>query len=66
MSSHYEGATADPLVKAFSIDTPEQGRLDLWPAYLGRFARAAGAPEEQDGNNPRLEMLKGAFGVIPG
>lgn len=66
MCSHYEGATADQLVRAFGVDTPEQGRLDLWSAYLGRFARAAGAPEEQDGNNPRLEILKGVFGLIAG
>lgn len=66
MCSHYEGATADQLGRAFGVDAPEQGTLDLWPGYLGSFVRAVGVPEEQDGNNPRLEILRGSFGLIPG
>lgn len=66
MCSHYEGATAGQLARAFSVVPPEQGTLDLWPGYLGSFVRNADMAEEQDEVKPRLEILKGTFGLIPG
>lgn len=66
MCSHYEGATADQLARAFGVVPLEQGSLDLWPGYLGDFVRNADMAEEQDEVKPRLEILKGSFGLIPG
>lgn len=66
MCGHYEGATADQLARAFNVVPPEQGTLDLWPGYLGNFVRNADMAEEQDEVKPRLEILKGTFGLIPG
>lgn len=63
MCSHYEAPTTVQLEQAFGIEPFEQGKLDLWPGYAGPFLRsreASGDPDEAP-----IELLQGAFGLIP-
>lgn len=66
MCSHYEAPSNAQLVSAFGIEPFEQGRLDLWPTYVGPFLRRPGIDEGQDEPGPSLEALSGSFGLIPG
>jgi len=64
MCSHYEAPSRAQLVKAFGVEPFEQGRLDLWPTYIGPFIRRPTG--EQDEPGPALELIEGSFGLIPG
>jgi len=66
MCSHYEAPSHPQIMKAFGVEGPEQGRLDLWPTYMGPFLRRPERDEGQDEPGPALEMLSGSFGLIPG
>ncbi|EJM94751.1 SOS response-associated peptidase [Pseudomonas sp. GM67] len=64
MCSHYEAPTATQLEQAFAAAPYEQGKLDLWPGYMGPFLRNRDEPIEPD--ESQLEVLVGSFGLIPG
>lgn len=66
MCSHYEAPTRVQLLDAFGTDSNVQGRLDLWPTYLGPFLRRCAPSEDLDEPAPDLELLTGSFGLIPG
>lgn len=66
MCSHYEAPSHPQIMKAFGVEGPEQGRLDLWPTYMGPFLRRPKTEEAQDEPGPALEVLSGSFGLIPG
>lgn len=65
MCSHYEAPTPGQLAAAFGIDNDQQGKLDLWPGYIGPFLRPLGSFDDESGERPGLEVLAGAFGLIP-
>jgi putative SOS response-associated peptidase YedK len=63
MCSHYEAPAPQLVAETFGIDLYEQGKLDLWPGYIGPFIRRA---EHFDVESPAvLEALPGSFGLIP-
>lgn len=64
MCSHYEAPTQTQLEQAFGVEPFEQGKLDLWPGYLGPFLRNKADQGEPD-ESP-VELLQGLFGLIPG
>jgi len=66
MCSHYEAATQKQLALAFGIEIDEQGKLDLWPGYLGPFIRRPQHADPGDEASPDLEVLPGSFGLILG
>ncbi|WP_434676738.1 SOS response-associated peptidase [Pseudomonas sp. D3-10] len=66
MCSHYEPPTPSKLAQAFGVELYRQGQLDLWPGYLGPFVRRPANGNVQDEETPSLEVLTGAFGLIPG
>jgi putative SOS response-associated peptidase YedK len=66
MCSHYEAPTLYELASAFGIEGESQGKLDLWPGYLGPFLRRPDRDDDQDEPMPALEVVTGSFGLIPG
>lgn len=63
MCSHYEAPSPLRVAETFGIEPFEQGKLDLYPGYSGPFIRRA---ERFDDESPApLEVLQGAFGLIP-
>jgi len=66
MCSHYEAPTPSQLADAFGIEVDPQGKLDLWPGYIGPFLRRSEHEFGEDGEGAPLELLSGSFGLIPG
>lgn len=63
MCSHYEAPAPQLVAETFGIDLYERGKLDLWPGYIAPFIRRA---EQVDDESPApVEVLSGAFGLIP-
>ncbi len=63
MCSHYEAPTPRQLAATFGLGSEsDQGKLDLWPGYVGPFLRRA---ELNDEDSRPIELLTGAFGLIP-
>jgi putative SOS response-associated peptidase YedK len=62
MCSHYEAPTPTQLAATFGLGSSDQGKLDLWPGYVGPFLRRA---ELSDEDSRPVELLTGAFGLIP-
>ena len=65
MCSHYEAPTPNQLAAAFGIEDDQQGKLDLWPGYIGPFLRRVAEGVEQEGERVGLDLLSGSFGLIP-
>lgn len=65
MCSHYEAPTPSQLAAAFGINNDHQGKLDLWPGYMGPFLRPLASLDDEIGERPGLEVLAGTFGLIP-
>lgn len=65
MCSHYEAPTPEQLSQAFGVEPFEQGKLDLWPGYIGPLLRRPAHVDEQDEASPAVEVLTGSFGLIP-
>lgn len=63
MCSHYEAPAPQLVAETFGIDLYEQGKLDLWPGYIGPFIRRAVHVDEE--SPAMLEALPGSFGLIP-
>ncbi|EKT4473260.1 SOS response-associated peptidase [Pseudomonas putida] len=63
MCSHYEAPSPSRLAATFGFEVGgEQGKLDLWPGYVGPFLRRAAL---SDVETRPIELLDGAFGLIP-
>lgn len=65
MCSHYEALTPEQLAQTFGVEPYEQGKLDLWPGYIGPFLRTPVNVDAQEDAAPELEVLQGSFGLIP-
>lgn len=65
MCSHYEAPAPQLVVDMFGIDPYEQGKLDLWPGYIGPFIRRTEHVDLDAEPNAPLEVLSGSFGLIP-
>lgn len=65
MCSHYEAPSPEQLSQAFGVEPYEQGKLDLWPGYIGPFIRRLAHADAHDEAGPALEALTGSFGLIP-
>ncbi|MCQ3028915.1 SOS response-associated peptidase [Pseudomonas tremae] len=65
MCSHYEAPTPHQVADAFGVALFDQGRLDLWPAYIGPFLRHPDGRAEDDESPAAMEVLTGSFGLIP-
>ncbi|WP_047229197.1 SOS response-associated peptidase [Pseudomonas brassicacearum] len=65
MCSHYEAPTPQLVAHTFGIDPYEQGKLDLWPGYIGPFVRRAEQVDHDGAVQTPVEALSGSFGLIP-
>ncbi|WP_195843823.1 SOS response-associated peptidase family protein, partial [Pseudomonas syringae] len=65
MCSHYEAPTPHQVADAFGVALFDQGRLDLWPAYIGPFLRHPDGRAEDDESPAAMEVMTGSFGLIP-
>lgn len=65
MCSHYEAPMPQLVADTFGIDTFDQGKLDLWPGYIGPFVRSAEHADHDVGAKVSVEALTGSFGLIP-
>lgn len=65
MCSHYEAPPPQKVADTFGITVYEQGKLDLWPSYLGPFLRRKQQPINDSGAAEGPEVLMGSFGLIP-
>jgi putative SOS response-associated peptidase YedK len=65
MCSHYKAPAPQRVAGTFGIEPYEQGKLNLWPGYVGPFIRHA-EHVDLDAEWPALnEVLAGSFGLIP-
>ncbi|WP_421556705.1 SOS response-associated peptidase [Pseudomonas kitaguniensis] len=65
MCSHYEAPAPHLVAEAFGVESYEQGKLDLYPGYIGPFIRRA-EHVDLDAESPApVEALSGSFGLIP-
>ncbi|RMV89198.1 hypothetical protein ALP02_200168 [Pseudomonas coronafaciens pv. garcae] len=48
MCSHYEAPSPHLVAEAFGVAPFEQGRLDLWPGYIGPFLRSLDGRAEDE------------------
>ncbi|RMM26513.1 Orf14 [Pseudomonas syringae pv. pisi] len=65
MCSHYEAPTPHQVAEAFGVALFDQGRLDLWPGYIGPFLRRPDGRAEDDESTAAMEVLTGSIGLIP-
>ncbi|WP_116886670.1 SOS response-associated peptidase, partial [Pseudomonas syringae] len=65
MCSHYEAASPHQVAEAFGVEPFDQGRLDLWPSYIGPFLRSPDGLAEESESPAAMEVLTGSFGLIP-
>lgn len=63
MCSHYEAPVPQRVAETFGIDLYDQGKLDLWPGYIGPFIRRAEQVDLDQGAS--VEVISGSFGLIP-
>lgn len=66
MCSHYEPPSPEQVSQAFGVELYEQGKIELWPGYIGPFLRQPAHADPQDEASPVVEVLTGSFGLIPG
>lgn len=67
MCAHYEGVR-DPKAYAerFKAQPPQaEGKIDLWPGYIGAFIRRHPHADVGDEAVPEREGVLGSFGLIP-
>lgn len=65
MCSHYEAPSPHQVAETFDVTPFEQGKLDLWPGYLGPFLLHPNVRTEEDETTAALEVFTGSFGLIP-
>jgi len=59
MCSHYEAPSPTQVADVFGDELYQQGKLDLWPGYVGPFIRRSTDPGRA------YQILTGTFGLIP-
>lgn len=67
MCSHYQALKErEKFLKVFGVEPPlEEGKLDMWPGYLGPFIRKHPHAAVDDEAVPAGESLLGLFGLVP-
>lgn len=65
MCSHYEAPSPQQVAEAFGVALFDQGRLDLWPGYIGPFLRRPDGRADDSDFPTTMEVLTGSFGLIP-
>jgi putative SOS response-associated peptidase YedK len=65
MCSHYEAPAPQRVADTFGIDLYEQGKLELWPGYIGPLIRRGEHVDVEAESPAALEVLSGSFGLIP-
>jgi putative SOS response-associated peptidase YedK len=67
MCSHYQQLKErEKFLKVFGVAAPpEDGKLDMWPGYLGSFIRRHPHSDVGDEAVPAAEALNGLFGLVP-
>lgn len=67
MCSHYQQVKErEKFLKVFGVvPPPEDGKLDMWPGYLGSFIRKHPHSDVGDEAVPATEALNGLFGLVP-
>jgi putative SOS response-associated peptidase YedK len=67
MCSHYQGIKAqERFQRFFGVSAPaHEGKIDLWPGYLGSFIRRHPHADAGDEAVPPTEALNGLFGLVP-
>jgi len=67
MCSHYQQLKErEKFLKVFGTAPPaEDGKLDMWPGYLGSFIRRHPQADVGDEAVPATEALNGLFGLVP-
>ena len=67
MCSHYQGLKEqDRYRRHFGVmPSPEQGKHDLWPGYLGSFIRKHPQADVGDDEVLQFEAVNGLFGLVP-
>ncbi|OSR65118.1 hypothetical protein BV326_05431 [Pseudomonas syringae pv. actinidiae] len=65
MCSHYEAPSPQQVAEAFGVALFDQGRLDLWPGYIGPFLRRPDGLADDNDSPATMEVLTGSFGLIP-
>ena len=67
MCSHYQALKdRERFYLEFGVEPPpEEGKLDLWPGYLGPFIRKHPHADVGDEAVPAAEALNGLFGLVP-
>jgi len=65
--SHYQQLKErEKFLKFFGVDPPpEDGKLEMWPGYLGSFVRKHPHSDVDDHAVPATEALNGLFGMVP-
>ena len=67
MCTHYDAIKERPrFYEEFGVEPPpEEGKLDMWPGYLGPFIRKHPHADVGDEAVPAAEALNGLFGLVP-
>ncbi|RZI30376.1 SOS response-associated peptidase family protein [Pseudomonas orientalis] len=65
MCSHYEAPAPQRVADTFGVEPYEQGKLNLWPGYIGPFIRSAEHVDLEAESPASNEVLVGSFGLIP-
>jgi len=68
MCSHFEALRAyEDYKKYFDVlqPTPSQGKLDMWPRYIGTFISKPPETDPHDEAVPAREALLGRWGLVP-
>jgi putative SOS response-associated peptidase YedK len=67
MCSHYQALKErERFYSEFGVEPPlDEGKLDMWPGYLGPFIRRHQHADVGDEAVPAAEALNGLFGLVP-
>ena len=67
MCSHYQALKErQRFYREFGVEPPpEDGKLDMWPGYLGAFIRRHPQADAGDEAVPAAEAVNGLFGLVP-
>lgn len=67
MCSHYQALKErEKFLKVFSVQPPvEDGKLDMWPGYLGAFIYKHPHADAGDEAVPLAQAVNGIFGLVP-
>lgn len=64
MCSHYEAPAPQRVADTFGVEPYEQGKLNLWPGYIGLFIRSAKNADPEAESTAPNEVLAGSFCLV--